>query len=204
MIIANQKPIAIIGPAASSMTHEFQDELSRSHATLVIEPEFFLQSQHRNQYQYILACWPNFLQRKQIAMELDHEHLDLVTVIHDTTLIGHNPAPEIEPGCFVFGFSRICLGSRIGRHSIIGPYSLVGHYSELGTGCILRPGVMITDKSQVGDHCVMNLRSTVTNKVRIADDVTVMAFSAVTKDIKDSGRYAGIPARRVHAGQDTG
>lgn len=203
MIIGNQKPIAIIGPAASSMTHEFVDEISRTHQVTVIEPELFLKMPDRHQFQYILACWKDFEQRKQIVLEIDRQGIDLVTVIQDTTMMGRLPPPEIGAGCFIFGFSRIGLGSHIGRHTIVGAYSLIGHYSVVGSGCVLRPGVMITGKSRIGNHCVMNLKSTVTNTVEIVDNVTIMALSAVTKNISRPGRYIGTPARRVTSIQDT-
>ena len=73
---------------------------------------------------------------------------------------------------------------------------MIGHYSTIGRNCILRSGVMITDKSTIGNNCVFNIRSTVTNRVTIVDDVQLMAFANVAKDITVSGRYIGSTARK--------
>jgi acetyltransferase-like isoleucine patch superfamily enzyme len=194
MIIANHKPICIIGYAESSMTQEFVNEISKTHTAEVVTPVNFKPD---NNYQYIVAVTFDLEERRQIIDVVDQHQLDLVTVIHDTSLIGSNPPAKIGGGTFVFPFSTVALGAQTGRHCIIGPYNLIGHYSRLGDNCITRPGVTISDKSTVGNHCVFNIKSTVTNKVTITDNVSIMGLSNVVKDIDRPGRYAGSTARRV-------
>lgn len=196
MIIANSKPIRIIGYAESSMTQEFVNEISKTHDCRVITPiEFEIDlSSH---YQYIVSNTFDLQERLIIINTLDANQLDLVTVIHDTVLIGQNPKAEIGPGSFIFPFTCISLGAKIGRHCVIGPYNLVGHYSVLGNNCVTRPGVTISDKSQVGNNCVFNIKATVTNKVKIVDNVEVQGLSNVVKDISQPGHYAGSLARRL-------
>lgn len=194
MIRGNSKPIRIVGYVESSMTQEFVNEISKTHTAEVIEPVNFVPD---HDYQYIVAVTFDLEERRQIINAVDQHGLDLVTVIHDTSLIGSNPPAEIGAGTFVFPFSTIALGAQTGRHCIIGPYNLIGHYSRLGDNCITRPGVTISDKSTVGNHCVFNIKSTVTNKVTITNNVSIMGLSNVVKDIDQPGRYAGSSARRV-------
>jgi UDP-3-O-[3-hydroxymyristoyl] glucosamine N-acyltransferase len=80
---------------------------------------------------------------------------------------------------------------------VIGSYSLIGHYSNLGTNCILRPGVMVNGKSTIGNNCVLNTRVTVTNKSKVSDNVELMAFSNVTKNITNPGKYIGSKVRKI-------
>jgi len=194
MIIGNNKPIRIIGYAQSSMTQEFVNEIIKTHAVDVIEPPDFVADAD---YQYIVAVTLDLAERRRMIDLIDQNNLDLVTVIHDTSLVGTNPPADIGAGAFVFPFTIVALGSKIGPHSVIGPYNLIGHYSRVGRNCITRPGVTISDKSIVGDHCVFNIKATVTNKVTIADHVEIMGLSNVVKDIDQAGRYAGSTARRI-------
>ena len=194
MIIGNNKPIRIVGYPQSSMTQEFVNEISKTHTAEVVVPlDFVLDSE----YQYIVAVTFDLAERRQILDTVDQHNLDLVTVVHDTCLVGTKPPAKIGAGNFIFPFTTVALGSKTGRHCIIGPYNLIGHYSQLGDNCITRPGVTISDKSTVGNNCVFNIKSTVTNKVTITDSVEILGLSNVVKDIDQPGRYAGSSARRI-------
>ena len=197
MIIANHKPILIVGYTASSMTHEFENAISKTHEYTVIEPNEYLTLKNPDRYQYIVASWIDMQERKNIITHIDHQNLDLVTYIDDTAVVGKMPATQIDPGTFIFPFCNIELGSHVGSHSILSSYTLIGHYVTIGCGCITRPGVIIVGKSQVGKNCTFNTRSTVTNQAVICDNVNVMGFSSVTKNINQPGQYAGTPARRI-------
>lgn len=194
MIIGNNKPIRIIGYTESSMTQEFVNEISKTHAVQVIAPAEFIAD---HDYQYIVSMTYDLDERLHMIDLVDQQGLDLVTVVHDTSLIGTNPPAEIGAGTFVFPFTIVALGSVIGPHSVIGPYNLIGHYSCVGRNCVTRPGVIISDKSRVGNNCVFNIRSTVTNRVTITNNVEVMALSNVVKDIEHPGRYAGSSVKRI-------
>jgi UDP-3-O-[3-hydroxymyristoyl] glucosamine N-acyltransferase len=197
MIIANHKPIKIIGYTQSSMTQEFFNEISKTHNVSVIDPQQFLSMPNKQSDQYIVSVSLDLKERQQIIALCDQQELDMITVIQDHCLLGVVPPPQIGPGTFVFAFSNIAIGSSIGRHCIIGEYTLIGHHVKLGKNCILRPNVMIIDKSQVGDNCVINTRSTITNKATVCNDVELMGFSAITKTVTCAGRYIGTPARKI-------
>jgi UDP-3-O-[3-hydroxymyristoyl] glucosamine N-acyltransferase len=195
MIIANHKPIRIVGYAESSMTQEFVNEISCTRSVSVIGTQDFLNNPDP-QFQYIVAISVDFAERKNVIDTVDSLDLDLITVINDHCQIGNRPAPVIQPGTFIFPFCNIGLGASIGRHCIISAYSMLGHYSTIGRNCVLRPGVMVTGKSTVGNNCVFNIRSTVTNCATVVDDVELMAFANVAKDIATPGQYIGSVARK--------
>ena len=196
MIIANNKPIKIIGHAESSMTAEFLNEINATHSAEVIQPNDFLLLPDQDNYQYIIAVSYDPAERKKLIDYIDQQKLDLITVINDTALVGADPAAVIHPGTFIFPFCNISIASTVGRHCIVGSYSLVGHYASVGDNCILRPGVMITGKSTVGNNCIINTRSTITNNSIVTDNVEIMAFTNVVKNIVKPGRYLGSRARR--------
>jgi UDP-3-O-[3-hydroxymyristoyl] glucosamine N-acyltransferase len=196
IITTNNNPIRIIGYPESSMTQEFVNEIGKTHQVEVILPKDFLSNQSTD-YQYIVAVTVDFDERKKMIDIIDNNKLDVITVIHDSSLVGSAPPAVIQPGTFIFPFCSIALGSYIGRHCVIGPYNLIGHYSRLGNNCVTRPSVVISDKSTVGNNCIFNIRSTVTNKVVIVDNVVVLGLTNVVKNIELPGRYAGSSARRI-------
>lgn len=195
MIIANNKPVKVIGYTESTMTKEFVNEIAKSCLVDVIEPKKFLALSDKESYQYIISISVDLIERQEIIKLVDSFDLDLITVIHDTAIL--NPTCTINPGTFVFPFCNFAHGASVGKHCIISPYSLLGHYVVLNDNCILRPGVMITDRATIGNNCVINIRSTVTNKVTVTDNVQISGCSSVTKDLMLPGQYAGTPARRI-------
>jgi UDP-3-O-[3-hydroxymyristoyl] glucosamine N-acyltransferase len=197
MIIANHKPIFIIGYHQASGTYEFVNEISKTHSCTVIEPGDFFALPNKDQYQYIACDWIDRQKKLQVINVLESQNLDLITVIHDTAILGQNPAPQIGAGTFIYAFCHIGLASSIGKHCIISPYCQIGHFSLVGNNCTLRPGVAIIDKSTVGNNCFFNARSMVANKATVCDHVELLATSTLFKDITDAGRYAGTPARRI-------
>jgi len=196
MIVANDKPIKIIGYAESSMTQEFVNEILLTHTVEIIQPDDFLSLPDQDSYQYIIAVSYDLEERKKLIEYVDQHNLDLITVISDTALIGTTSAAVIHPGTFIFPFCNISIASIIGRHCIIGSYSLVGHYASIGNNCLLRPGVMVTGKSTIGNNCIINTRSTITNNSTLSDNIEIMAFTNVVKNIAQSGRYIGTTAKR--------
>lgn len=187
MLIANNKPIKIIGYAESSMTKEFYNAISTERTVDIINPTAFIQLADKTYYQYIISVSIDLDERKQLINIIDSNNLDLITFIHNTSLV--DSASVIKGGTFIFPFCNISLESTVGQHCIIGSYSLIGHNSNVGNNCILRPGVMITGKSTVGNDCVINIRATITNNVTIANDIEILAFANIVKDIKCAGQY---------------
>ena len=199
MIIANDKPIRIIGYTESSTTDEFVNEISKTHPVEVISTKSFIACDNKKDYQYIVSVIFDWKERLDIIDLVDKLDLDLITVIHDTVVLGINPKPLIGSGTFIFPFCNISLASTMGRHCIIGSYTLIGHYTTLGNNCCLSPGVSITGKSTLGNNCIIRTKSTVTNRLTVTDNVEIMAFSNVIKDITEPGRYIGSRAKR-HVG----
>jgi UDP-3-O-[3-hydroxymyristoyl] glucosamine N-acyltransferase len=197
MIIANNKPIRIIGYIESTMTNEFLNEVNKTHSAEVIAPTDFLNLTDKDIYQYIVSISVDLTERMNIINLVDQHGLDLITVVHDTTILNQDLLTSVGCGTFIFPFCNLAHGAQVGRHCIVSPYSLIGHYATINNNCILRPGVMVTDRSTIGKNCMINIRSTVTNKVTIVDNVEISGCSSVTKDITQSGRYAGTPARRI-------
>ena len=196
MIIANHKPIRIVGYTESSMVTDFADFL-HEYSLEIISPEDFLNSNNKDQFQYIVPGCKNLKMRHYVTNILDSDGLDLVTYVHDSVKLPAVSKFNIGAGSFVYPFSYIGPESDIGRHCIIGTYSLVGHYTSLGKNTQLKPGCMVIGKSHVGSNCILYARVTIVNSVTITNDVEIYAFSEVRKDITEPGIYGGKPIRKI-------
>jgi carbonic anhydrase/acetyltransferase-like protein (isoleucine patch superfamily) len=198
MLIANQKPIKIVGYPQGSMTFEFLSEISRDHYAELMPVYMFFELEDKTKYQYIVSE-TMLSKRKPIVDYIDQHDLDLVTYIHDSVVLANFAPPNIGAGTFIFPLTSILSNSNVGRHSIIGSHCHIGHYCNVGNNCQLRPGCMITGKSSIGNNCMLNTGVAVTNKAIVADDIELMAFSQVVKNLTEPGKYLGrIPKRVEH------
>jgi len=120
---------------------------------------------------------------------------------------------DIGDDCFIGPFVEIqrgvVLGSRVRVHS----HSFICECVSIGDDCFIGHGVMFTndkfssgspaggDRSKwqatiIGNHVSIGSNATLL-PVRICDHVVIGAGAVVTKDITESGIYAGNPAKRI-------
>jgi len=200
MLIANQKPICLIGYAPSTLTQEAYHFMSQEHSgqVFILEPEQFVDLDNKDQFQYGVAFTLDQELRKHIIDMVDRQNLDCIRYVHDT-VVCYNPdvSAVVGRGSFVSPFSTILLGSQIGDHCIVETYCLIAHYSKLGNNVQLHSGTMIAGRTQVGNDSVFNFRSSALNALTLCDGIEVGAVSTVTKNLERPGRYVGSPARYV-------
>lgn len=204
MLIANTKPIMIIGFAKSAMTEEIYQGIIRAlpgrpdipQSVTIIPPKEFLELEHKDSYQFATAFTLDVNLRKKVIGVIDELNLDCVSYIHDS-VIYYNDMTTIGKDCFIAPHTVMLLGSKIGSHCIIETNCLVAHYAELEDNVILHAGTMIAGKTKVCKHTVFNFKAAAVNALVIGSDIEVGASSTVTKNIQDPGVYVGTPARRL-------
>lgn len=137
----------------------------------------------------------------------------------ETNIIKGSNVKIIEPvnlyGCtlqdnvFVGPFVEIQNNVIIGKRTRIQSHSFICSKVEIGDDCFIGHGVMfINDKfidrklskdffsTKLGNKVYVGSNSSIM-PVNICDDVTIGAGSVVTKNITESGTYAGNPARKL-------
>jgi len=115
----------------------------------------------------------------------------------------------LQDNVFVGPFVEIQNDVIIGERTRIQSHSFICSNTEIGSDCFIGHGVMfINDKfddrklskdflpTKLGNKVYVGSNSTML-PVSICDDVVIGAGSVVTKDITESGTYAGNPARRL-------
>ena len=132
-----------------------------------------------------------------------------VKVVQPTNLYGC----EIGSDCFIGPFVEIQRGARVGNRCKVQSHSFICELVTIGDDCVVAHGVMFIndlyqaggpahgDKSRwratrVGNHVSIGSNATIL-PVSICDHVVIGAGATVTKDISESGIYAGNPARLI-------
>lgn len=130
-----------------------------------------------------------------------------VTVVEPCNLYGC----KIGDGCFIGPFVEIQKDVVIGQRTKIQSHAFVCELVTIGDDCFVSHGAMFVndlfanggpargDKSlwkstKIGNHVSIGTNATIL-PVNISDHVVIGAGSVVTKDITESGIYAGNPAR---------
>lgn len=203
MLIANSKPIVVIGYEKSTLTQEIYQGIVRStkQKVTIITPADFLAINDKDEFQYATAFSLDIALRKKVIKLIDELNLDCVSYIHDS-VIYYDDMTTIGKDCFIAPHTVMLLGSKIGNHCIIETNCLVAHYTELKDNVTLHAGSMIAGKTIIGENTVFNFKAAAVNALNIGSDIEVGASSTVTKSIQEPGVYVGTPARRLRDRMD--
>ena len=147
--------------------------------------------------------------RRQQAGIVEVEFGDDVTVVEPVNLYGCTLGDGVFVGPFVEIQRRVTVGARtrVQSHAFIcelvsiGEDCFISHGAKFINDTFSTGGPARGDKTQwketvVGDRVSIGTNATIM-PVSICDDVVVGAGSVVTKDITESGTYAGNPARKM-------
>jgi len=200
MLIANKKPICLIGFDNSTITQEAWYFISKefSGEMIILSPDEFLNFGDKDQYQYIVAFTLDTEKRKYIIDVLTELNLDSPIYVHDSVVCyTEDISTIIGKGTFIAPNSTVLLGSKIGKYCVIETYCLVSHYATLSDNVILHSGTMIAGKTAIGPNCIFNFKSAALNGLSICGDIELGACSVITKDTDIPGYYLGSVARRV-------
>jgi acetyltransferase-like isoleucine patch superfamily enzyme len=132
-----------------------------------------------------------------------------VTVVEPVNLYGC----RIGDDCFVGPFVEIQRSAVVGARTRVQSHSFICELVSLGEDCFVGHGVVFINdtfavggpargrrelwkSTHIGARVSIGSNATIM-PVSICDDVVIGAGSVVTKDITESGTYAGNPARRL-------
>lgn len=131
--------------------------------------------------------------RKQIQESVPQEKL--VTLIHPDAVIAENV--EIDTGTVIMAGVVINPGARIGKGCIINTCSSVDHDCKVDDYVHIAVGSHLCGAVSVGSGTWLGAGATVSNNVSICSDCVIGAGAVIVSDIKESGTYVGVPAKRV-------
>lgn len=155
-----------------------------------------------------LLFWGVVMQTKYVALK-DVEYGENVKVILPSNLY----RCELCDDVFIGPFCEIQENVRIGKRSRVQSHTFICSLVEIGSDCFIGHGVMFIndrfgnngpakgdqkywERTNIGNHVSIGSNSTIL-PVSICDNVIIGAGSVVTKDIVESGNYAGNPAKKI-------
>lgn len=133
-----------------------------------------------------------------------------VTIINPVNLYGCT----IDDDCFVGPFVEIQKNVNIGKRCKIQSHSFICELVTIGNDCFISHGVMfindlfskgkpaegdkdLWESTEIGNKVSIGTNATIL-PIKIVDHVVIGAGSVVTKDILESGTYAGNPAYKIN------
>lgn len=120
---------------------------------------------------------------------------DVVTLIHPDAVVSRRVV--IGAGSVVMAGAVINSDTVIGKGCIINTGASVDHDCKVGDYVHIAVGSHLCGTVNVGDGTWIGAGATVSNNVAICPDCMIGAGAVVIKEIKESGTYVGVPARRM-------
>lgn len=131
--------------------------------------------------------------RERIQESVDENKI--VTLIHPDAVVADDVV--IDAGTVVMAGAVINPGTHIGKGCIINTCSSVDHDCTVGDYVHVAVGSHLCGTVTVGDGTWIGAGATVSNNISICSDCMIGAGAVIVNDIKKSGTYVGVPAKRV-------
>lgn len=135
--------------------------------------------------------------RKRIQKSIDEN--EIVTLIHPDAVVAADAV--IGKGTVVMAGAVINPGTHIGEGCIINTCSSVDHDCVVGDCVHIAVGSHLCGNVTVGDGTWIGAGATVSNNIFICSECMIGAGAVIVNDIKESGTYVGVPARRIDMDQ---
>ena len=132
--------------------------------------------------------------REKIACRLDGVHW--YTAVHPCAVVSALDM-QIGDGSVVMANAVINPSAHIGQHCIINTAAVVEHDNQIGDFAHISVGAKLGGTVSIGDRTWIGIGATVNNNLFICNRCTIGAGAVVIKDIKESGTYVGVPARKI-------
>lgn len=133
--------------------------------------------------------------REHLHNRLTEEGAKIVTLIHPSAVIGEQV--EIGSGTAVMAGAVINCCTKIGKGCIINTGATIDHDNIIGDYVHISPGAHTAGTVTIGTRTWLGIGAIVSNNISIAGDCIIGAGAVVISDIRDTGTYAGIPAKTI-------
>jgi len=117
------------------------------------------------------------------------------TFIHPTAQILDNNI-IIGEGSIICANCILTTNIKLGKHTHLNLSTTIGHDCVIGDFFTTSPGAKVSGNCTIGSEVHLGTNCSVKEKLNICDSVTIGLNAGVVKDIKKSGVYVGVPAKR--------
>lgn len=145
---------------------------------------------------YVVCAIGNSKAREAIYNRLKNNYcLEPATLTDPTVICGKGS--RIGAGSICCAGTILTVNVQVGDGCIVNLNSTIGHDSVLENYSTLHPGVSVSGKVVIGRRSLLGTGTKVIQGLKIEPDTTIGAGAVVIHDIKESGTYVGIPARKI-------
>lgn len=150
--------------------------------------------QYVDEFDIFVAIGDNLI-RKKIQEEIRKLDINIPTLIHPSVVIGRDVL--IKRGTVIMAGAVINSSTTIGEGCIINTSATIDHDNIIKDYVHISPGVNIAGNVVIGNETWIGIGSTINNNINITSKCSIGSGTIVIKDIKDSGTYVGVPARKL-------
>lgn len=133
--------------------------------------------------------------REKIFNQIVSRGLNVASFIHSKSIISSSAyigrGAVLYPGVIVQ--SKVSIGDGV----LLNANATIGHDVIISKFSTISPAASIAGCVKLGERCYLGLLSGIVENLIISDDVTIGAGAIVVKNISSSGKYAGVPAKKL-------
>lgn len=137
--------------------------------------------------------------RAEIHRKFKSLRYKFLSVVHESACIANDV--EIGEGVHIMAGVIIQPGCVIGDNVIINTAASIDHDGFIGNNSHLAPGAVCSGNVKIGEGVHIGTGAVVIQNINIGDDCLVAAGSVVAEDITVGSFVMGVPAKKVHAGE---
>ena len=104
---------------------------------------------------------------------------------------------QVGVGSFIGANSILTTNIKLGNHALLNRGNHIGHDSVAGDFFSMMPNAVVGGNVTIGDNVYLGSCSNVREKINITSDVLIGMNAAVVKDITESGKYVGVPTKKI-------
>ena len=145
----------------------------------------------------VVIAIANPLLLKKITTSITNNLIDFPNLIADNVFYFDNESVSMGKGNIITNFCRLSCDVQIGNFNILNGSVSLGHDVQMKDFNVLFPDTRISGQTRIGESNFFGARCFVNQCIEIGNDVKVSAGSYVMRSIRNSGLYAGNPARNV-------
>lgn len=132
--------------------------------------------------------------RCKIQAYLLEMHLHVISLVHPQAIIAEHV--EIGLGSVVMAGAVINPYVTVGQGCIVNTCASVDHDCVIGNYAHVSVGAHVAGTVEIGDHTWIGVGAIIRNNTKITNNCMIGAGAVVIQDIKETGTYMGVPARR--------
>jgi len=137
----------------------------------------------------------NFKNRYKIINNYIKKGFKFPSILSPDAIV--NEDVSIGEGTVLMDGVVINSGTSIGNFSIINTRGSIDHDCKIGDFVHIAPGVTLSGGVRIGNNSLIGIGSTVVQYKTIAENCIIGAGTVITRDCLESGKYAGIPMKRI-------